>query len=490
MVKNIFKKIELKAKNQPVSTAMAMSKTAKLSFVFFLIYIVHLVYNIFTMLSLTDQQLILFKRLTLPLLGFRMDVDLFFISAPLAALFFFVCFQTLLLQKPVPAKENDRDFPSIDKEPPSIDECSFFHRLSKSISRIRRGILRTFIKGTFDFVFYGSLPLFLIFTAAVYLKRHEPILNYLLAAVPVAGTVAVIRIRHLHDSQGTKKTSLQILGRFAWLSIILAFEILLLGFLIPWTQTGVAPRKYMFNLERITKPLIYADMSALNLSASKVKDIDISLRSFDKIHLGGATLNMAVLRHVDLSRTYLRGAKMRFADLEEADLSFADLRETNLLNTNLQNANLFHTNFIGTYALGANFRKANLCGAVFRAARLFLSDFQEADLSDADFREGAPIRVNFQEADLSHCNFEAVIMTQTNFSFANLSYANLRNANLRWAVFEGTILIESDLTGALNLTLEQISKAKTLYKATLDPELHQEIRNKFPHLLEMPLDKE
>lgn len=490
MANNSFKKIDREAENPPIETDMTKAKTAKFSFVFFLIYAIHLAYCTIIMLALTDQRLILLKRLTLPFFGFRMDVDLFFISAPLAALFFFVYFHALLLQRPVPAKKNDRDFPSIDKERPSIEERSFFHRLSKSISRIRRGILRTFIKGTFDFVFYGSLPLFLIFTAVVYLKRHEPILNYLLAAVPVAGTVAVIRIRRLHGSQGTKKTSLQILGRFAWLSIILAFEILLLGFLIPWTQTGVAPRKYMFNLERITKPLIYADMSALNLSASKVKDIDISLRSFDKIHLGGATLNMAVLRHVDLSRTYLRGAKMRFADLEGADLSFADLRETNLLNTNLQNANLFHTNFIGTYALGANFRKANLCGTDFRASRLFLSDFQEADLSDADFREGAPIRVNFQEADLSHCNFEAVILTQTNFSRANLSYANFRDANLRWAVFEGALLIETDLTGALNLTMEQLSKAKTLYKAKLDPELHQEIRNKFPHLLEIHLDEE
>jgi uncharacterized protein YjbI with pentapeptide repeats len=465
---------------------MTKAKTVNFSFVFFLIYIVHLVYNIFTMLSLTDQQLILFKRLTLLLLGFRMDVDLFFIIAPLAALFFFVCFHVLLLQRPVPAEKNERDFHSKDKEQPSIEESSFFHRLSKSISRIRGGILRTFIKGIFDFVFYGSLPLFLIFTAVVYLKRHEPILNYLLAVLPVAGTAAVIRIRHLYGSRGMKKTSLQILGRFAWLSIILAFEILLLGFLIPWTQTGFAPRKYAFNLGRITKPLFSGDLTSLNLSASAVEEIGSNLRSFDKIHLGGANLNRAVLRNIDLSRTYLRGAKLRFADLEGVDLSFADVRETDLLDTNLQNANLSHVNLIGTYALGAHFQNTNLIGTDFRAARLFLSDFRGADLSYADFREGGPIRVNFQEANLSHCNFQAVTLTQTNFSRANLSNANLSDTNLRWAVFEGALMRECDLTGALNLTLEQISKAKTLYKAKLDPELRQKIRDKFPRLLETP----
>lgn len=332
------------------------------------------------------------------------------------------------------------------------------------------------------------MPAFLIFTAFVYLKRHEPVYNHIVAGVPILGTVAVIWIWNLHDGY-RKITILQRLSRFTLLLAILALEILLFVFLIPWTQTGVAPRKYKFNLERITKHLIYADLSALNFTASDIKDIDPNFRSFDMIHMGGATLNRADLKHIDLSRTYLRGAKMRFADLEGADLSFADLRETDLLDTNLQNANLFQTNLTGTYALGAHFLKAHLNGANFRFARLFLSDFRGADLSYADFREGAPIRVNFQEANLSHCNFQAVTLTQTNFSQANLSYANLRDTNLRWAVFEGALLIESDFRGALNLTMEQVSKAKTLYKVKLDPELHQKIRDKFPRLLEMPLER-
>ncbi|MFC2169420.1 pentapeptide repeat-containing protein [Acidobacteriota bacterium] len=58
-----------------------------------------------------------------------------------------------------------------------------------------------------------------------------------------------------------------------------------------------------------------------------------------------------------------------------------------------------------------------------------------------------------------------------------LQEADLTEANLRGA----------DLEGAENLTIEQLSLVKTLYKATgLDPDLMKEIKEKYPRLLEKP----
>ena len=59
---------------------------------------------------------------------------------------------------------------------------------------------------------------------------------------------------------------------------------------------------------------------------------------------------------------------------------------------------------------------------------------------------------------------------------ANLWGPKLRGANLKDAV----------LRGALDLTIEQLSEAKTLYKSKLDLELMEQVKEKYPHLLEKP----
>jgi hypothetical protein len=38
----------------------------------------------------------------------------------------------------------------------------------------------------------------------------------------------------------------------------------------------------------------------------------------------------------------------------------------------------------------------------------------------------------------------------------------------------------------LGLNIEQLSEARTLYKAKLDPELKKQVKDKYPHLLKKP----
>jgi hypothetical protein len=103
---------------------------------------------------------------------------------------------------------------------------------------------------------------------------------------------------------------------------------------------------------------------------------------------------------------------------------------------------------------------------------------EEIDLSGADLR-----RANLTGAILSDSKLSGADLRET-----DLFYADLRGANFFKADLRGTDLAGADLWGAKYIILDQISKVKTLYLAKLNPELEQQIREKYPHLLEKPED--
>lgn len=59
---------------------------------------------------------------------------------------------------------------------------------------------------------------------------------------------------------------------------------------------------------------------------------------------------------------------------------------------------------------------------------------------------------------------------------ANLMIVRLIEANLE----------EANLEGVNGLTIEQLSRVKSLYGAKLEPVLMQQVKEKYPHLLEEP----
>jgi uncharacterized protein YjbI with pentapeptide repeats len=65
--------------------------------------------------------------------------------------------------------------------------------------------------------------------------------------------------------------------------------------------------------------------------------------------------------------------------------------------------------------------------------------------------------------------------------FIKIRGANLKEANLRMGNLEGAYLSE-----AKNLTIDQLSKAKTLYNAELDEEILMSLKKKYPALFEEP----
>ena len=63
--------------------------------------------------------------------------------------------------------------------------------------------------------------------------------------------------------------------------------------------------------------------------------------------------------------------------------------------------------------------------------------------------------------------------------------AALRDANLRDAVLSG-----ANLTQVKNLSINQLYLVKTLYEAELDLELMEQVKERYPHLLEEPKEEE
>ncbi|MGR3173171.1 MAG: pentapeptide repeat-containing protein [Candidatus Scalindua sp.] len=126
-----------------------------------------------------------------------------------------------------------------------------------------------------------------------------------------------------------------------------------------------------------------------------------------------------------------------------------------------------HENWINTHKKEG--RRANLSGAKLVCA----------DLSDA----------NLVYADLSGANLSRANLMGANLSNANLSSANLSDANLRNANLSDADLSHADLNGVIYLSIDELSKVKTLYKAKLNLSmlsLMKQVRRKYPHLLEKP----
>lgn len=130
------------------------------------------------------------------------------------------------------------------------------------------------------------------------------------------------------------------------------------------------------------------------------------------------------------------------------------VKRAKLKEANLKNADMFDAFLV----------KADLRGALLNGANLFNVNLQEAALWGA----------NLKQAQLASANLQQAKLAGTNLQQANLGGANLKEASLN----------NADLTGAKNLTIEQLSKVKTLYQTKLDPYLMEQVKRCCPQLLE------
>ena len=93
-------------------------------------------------------------------------------------------------------------------------------------------------------------------------------------------------------------------------------------------------------------------------------------------------------------------------------------------------------------------------------------------------------RINLERANLTGANLQGANLFMANLRGANLQGANLEGANLQGANLEG-----ANLRGAFNLSIDQLSKVRTLYNVKLDEKFLIQLKEEFSFIFK-PLEQQ
>ena len=157
--------------------------------------------------------------------------------------------------------------------------------------------------------------------------------------------------------------------------------------------------------------------------------------------------------------------------------------EINLVNCFLTRTNLSYVNLSGSNLNSANISQSSLIEANLENTRLNQTNFENSNLNQANLRGAYVSGANFKDSYLIKTQLEGAFLIKANFNNAYLMEANLKNCYLMGADFENASLYKADLRGAKGLTVEQLSKAKTLYLAKFDDEVLEQIKTNLPDLV-------
>jgi uncharacterized protein YjbI with pentapeptide repeats len=419
----------------------------------YLIYVAVLAYCALTVVSTTDRQIILNETARLPLVNLDVSLIGFFIIAPLLTIFVFIYFQLYLNRVNRLILDLRTNYLPVEKRRLYPWLLNFAEDPDPGFT----GILQNVIV---RFSLWWSLPIVLILFSFWFVKKHDPILSYVIGLTPIFGTLIVLYFWFHYEAVQYKlrpeRTKFQrFIGKSVLAYFVIIYEIVLLSLIIPESNKGSVVGVDLSYQKLVTEPDVdYEGLYWANLNG---------------FHLEGANLISTVLKRADLRRAHLQNAYLGGANLQEADLWDANLQEADLSWANLQEADLWDANL-----QEADLRRANL---------------QEANLSEANLQESDLSWANLQEANLSEANLQEADLGGADLQEASLFEANLQEADLSWADLQEASLFEANLQGAKDLTIGQLSKVKTLYKAQLDPELMGILKKDYPHLFEEPKPK-
>lgn len=446
-----------------------------------LLFLGFLVYWCLTIIDVSDHRIILDKTVRLPLLELELGRDLYFILTPLLAILIYTYLQLSIYQV--------TSLLSGLKINNSSPEKVYLYPWMLNLSETSESGFFDFIQRFFTWLFlWASLPMVMLFNAFWYLRTHELFLSHIVGATAALGSLVVFCFWRRHGKSRRKRSILKWFARWGIIALVLMIEVCLFLYFIPNAQKGNIPGKFGQNpLGRSLVRLVRIDLSHQRLvSEPSVEYHGSFLEDFKRVRLEGAILQNTVLKRADLRGAHLRGAKMQYSVLEDADLRFSDLRYSNLICAKAARAD-----FSGAQMRTIFLRDADLKGACFRRAnmvhaRMAYADLRGAELALANMENAILFHSNLQEADLWEANLRNCKLIKADLLNANLKDADLQgarfwNTNLQGANLEGAVLMD-----AIDLDITQLSQARTLYQAKLDPELFGQIKERFPQLLERP----
>jgi len=160
------------------------------------------------------------------------------------------------------------------------------------------------------------------------------------------------------------------------------------------------------------------------------------------------------------------------------------IHEINLVNCYLPRTNLNYVNLAGSNLNSSNISQSSLIESNLENARLNQTNFENSNLNQANLRGAYASGANFKDSFLIKSNFDGAFLIKANFSNAFLMESNLQNCYVMGADFENASLYKADLRGAKGLSIDQLSKVKTLYLAKFDDEILEQIKANLPALVD------
>jgi len=339
-----------------------------------------------------------------------------------------------------------------------------------------------------NFSLWWSLPLVLILNSLWFAKKHDPILSYIIGVLPILGVIIVLYFWNSYESghkkhNDTKSTFFRHIrknfSKYALFFSVMLYSVFLLYLVIPWSNKGFGISVQLSNQKLITKPIDdYEGLYWVNLS---------------HVHLEGANLADSVLKRANLEEAHLEesslwGANLEGANLKGANLQGAVIRKANLARAQLQSANLEKAYLEGANLKGANLKRASLKDANLEGAHLEGANLEGSDLEGADLQEAYFEINNITSARnwvLAYYSDELSRKLGLSAEHNELvKEKDLQGYNLEGANLEEANIGSANLESVANLTVEQLSKVKTLYEVrNLDPELMYQVEDRYPHLL-------
>ncbi len=443
-----------------------IAETSKISRNIFLLYIGFLAYCILAIISTTDKKIILNDTTHLPIINIDISIYIFFIVAPILAIVIYIYMQLhihwlkelkVAFQQKYPSETKNRFYPWILNFADDSD--------TDSITFLQKFIV--------NFSVWWLLPLVLILFPLGILRKHDPLLSYCVGFIPVLGTGIVLWFWYSYYSISFKKILINNPGKITLVTIMIIFFIFYLFFMIPWSFKG--------NDMGILNRLLYVDLSYQILINEQDEEYNtLSWGTLNKQHLERANLTGSILKKADMREVNLIRANMTSANLEGAWLNSANLEGANLRYSQLDLDKLNNANLKNSFLTGANLKYADLSGA-----NLSGSDLIETKLKGATLRYAILYGADLEYACLDSVNMFNARLDSADLRGVNFFHARLDSANVFMAKFDDADLTEASFYGIKNLTIDQLSKAKSLYNVrNLDPTLMNLIKSQYPQLLE------
>lgn len=242
--------------------------------------------------------------------------------------------------------------------------------------------------------------------------------------------------------------------------------------IIPGSQTSTNPVTEIG--KEFTKPLSKVDEITPDISNAlnsvKLPGLPVKSSKEAKGEMHALTDQTGVVfSNKDLPKANFAGSLLSLTAFDGALLDGAILEGANGDDVNFKSARMAKANLSATAMPGADFsgaelreataRAADFAGANFAGADISFAAFSGAQLGGADFRKAYGAGSIFVGADLSNAKFTGADLTGVRLAHANLQDAVFEAADMKLADLSGANLHGADLSGALNLTAEQLSKA-------------------------------